>query len=445
MEETAAENRTEEQVVEKKEEWHHVVTVENLGELKRKVKIVYDSVGVKMAFDKACDYIGKNVQIKGFRKGKAPKALIQTYCHDKITEISSELLAKEGYLHACYEQKIMALSEPKFENKEFKVDGTFECDAFVEVRPEIKPFGYAGLNLKRPNADAQHMFEHSLEDARMQHASEVNRDEVWPGRTAIVDFVARIDGNEISSGKDHHFLIQSGQAPPFGENLSGMKVGETKTFEMPAPPNTEHAGKNTMIDVTVTGITERVLPTDEELAERTKAPSYDELVNMLKKKAELDAMQKGRQILEEEAIDRLLEMHQFDVPPAWVEEEEKYFMVQLGVTNTESEEIKQYVHNMAERNVRRSFMLEAIYEAEPSLKVTKEEFDATIEAEAERAKVSRLVLQNDLKEKGMLDGVIAMIKHKKVMDFVIGQANIVADNGTEEIPQSCEIPENPLG
>jgi len=434
-----------EQVVEKKEEWHHVVTVENLGGLKRKIRVVYDTTGVRMGFVKACEYIGSNVQIPGFRKGKAPKALVQTHYREKISEVASEMLAREGFLHACFEQKIMVLGEPKIENSEFGVDGTFGCDVFVEVKPDIKPFGYAGLNLKKPKTDVRHILERSIEGARAQHTSETSCDEVQANRTATVDFVARIEGNEISRGNDQQFLIQAGQSAPFGENLFGVKVGETRVFELSAPPDTEHAGKNTLVEVTVTGVTEKVLPTNEELAERMQAPSYDELVSVLERQAELDATQNGRQILEEEVVDKLLEMHQFDVPPVWVEEEEKYFMKRLGVVNDTNDEISKYIHNMAERNVRRSFVLEAIYEAEPTLKVTKEEFDATIEVEAERAKVSRLVLQDDLKRKGMLDGVVAMIKHKKVMDFIIGQANIVADDGAEGVSQNCDIPENPLG
>lgn len=445
MEETAVKEQAE-QIVEKKEEWHHVVTVEDLGGLKRKIKIVYDTTGVKMAFDKACDLIGAHVQISGFRKGKAPKPLVQAHFREKIKEYAGELLAKEGYLHACFEQKFMALGEPKFENKEFGVDGTFGCDAVIEIRPEIKPSGYVGLQLKKPKADAGQLFNRNLDAAREQHASEKACDDVQPGRTATVSFVARVEGKEISSGKDHQFLIQNGQAAPFGENLCGMKVGETGFFELTAPEGTEQAGQITSVEVTVTGITEKVPPTDTELAERTQAPSYEALIDALKKKAELDAMQQARQILEEEAIDRLLEMHQFDVPPGWVEEEEKYFMAQLGMSAVPDESIKGQIHNMAERNVRRSFMLEAIYEAEPNLRVTKEEFDATIEAEAERQQVSRLLLLDDLKKRNMIDGVVAMIKHKKVMDLVIGQANLVAEDGTEAGSQECcEIPENPLG
>lgn len=444
MEKIVEESGTEERPVEKKIEWHHVVTMENLGGLNRKIVVAYDTVGVKMGFDKACALIGQHVQIKGFRKGKAPKALIQTHLRDRVADVAGELLAREGYMHACFEQKIMALGEPKIENKKFDVDGTFRCEVFVEIRPEIKPFGYAGLNLKDPKVDAEHLFEHALADARNQHASEMDCDEIQADCTAIVDFVASIDGKEISSGKDQHFLIQAGQSAPFGENLFGMKVGETQVCELPAPEETEYVGKVTTVQVTLTGITKKVLPTDSELAERTQAPSYDDLVQMLKKKAELDAMQKARQILEEEVVDKLLEMHQFDAPLKWVEEEEKYFMKQLGMGNAADDKIKEHIHKMAERNVRRSFILEAIYEAEPALMVTKEEFDATIEAEAESAKVSRFVLLDDLKKNGMLDGVLAMIKHKKVMDFIIGQANM-GENGLEGVSQCCDIPENPLG
>jgi trigger factor len=422
-----AEEIVTENLVEKKEEWHHVATMEDLGGLKRKIKVVYDTIGVKMALEKSCDLVGKNVQIKGFRKGKAPKTLIQTYCQEKISEIAASMLAQEGFLHASYEQKLVALSEPKFESKDFKIDGTFECDILVEVRPEIKPFGYAGLNLKKPDLDVEQMFERLLEETKAQHVSEVCCEEVQNNRTAVVDFIAHVDGNEISSGKDHSFLIQSGQNPPFGENLFGMKIGETKLFALPGPEGTEYAGKNTMVGVTIKGVTEKTLPNNEELAERTQAPSYNDLINVLRQKAEINAMQKERQIIEEEIVDKLTEMHQFDVPQDWVEGEEKYFAGQLGVDVNTNEEIKKYVHSMAERNVRRSFILDAIYEAEPNLKVTKEEFDTVIAEEAEKQKISRLVLQADLKKKGMLDNVFALIKHQKIMNFIIGQANIIDD------------------
>ena len=66
------------------QQWHHVVTVEELGGLKRKVGVTYDAVAVKMAFDKASEGVSKKVMINGFRRGKAPRGLVERFCAKEI-------------------------------------------------------------------------------------------------------------------------------------------------------------------------------------------------------------------------------------------------------------------------------------------------------------------------------------------------------------------------
>jgi trigger factor len=422
--------------LEKKEEWHHVVSVEDLGNLKKKIKISYDVDGVKMALEKASDIVREKAQVKGFRKGKAPKSLVQNHFYKEIENHAGSLLAQEGFLHACYEKKVQTLTEPKVENIEFNIDGTFSCDILVEVRPEITPIGYVGLKLKKSKINKEEMFNRFLDDFRKKHATEKPGEEVCDGSSIKVDFSVMSEGKETTSGKDNSFNITKGQEPPFGENLFGMKVGETKVVQTKVQGE-DKKEKDSEVTITLKSVINKVLPTDEELVEKAKAPSYEELIKSIKNHVEFESAQKERQAYEELIMDKLIELHSFDVPDRWVEEEEKYFMKRFGFSTEPNLEFKDYINKMAVRNVKRTFILEAIYDVEPDLKLTGEEFEALLEMEAKQTGVSTLTLKENLKKKKMLETVMTMARHGKVVDYIINNAQFEE----EQIPQA-EVIEN---
>jgi trigger factor len=433
---------------EKKEEWHHVVTMEDLGELSRKLHVVYDTTAVGMALDKSCEIVGKKVQLKGFRKGKAPKPLVEMYYREEIEKSASSLLTQEGFLHACYEQKIQPLGEPKIESAEFHIDGTFTCDIILEVKPTIEATGYIGLQLTKPKINRDEILNKMLEDAKNEHMMEVPTEEVKAGCVVSLDFnVGTVSGEHVSEGKDHHFMINSGQEPPFGENLIGKKAGDSFIENVILPEQIEkYGGESALVNATIKSVFERVLPNDQEFVEAMKAPSYDELMEAFSKHAEQEATKREMQTLEENVITKLLELHSFSIPAGWANDEEKYLISQFGLSGDIDETIKQHIQQMAERNVRRTFILEAVYDAEPSLRVTKEEFEAWLEQEAAKKQVSSLVLKKDLQDQKMLDGVFGLVKHRKVLNFIISQARITTEGDMPKVvEQSYEMPENPLG
>lgn len=440
MEETASND--------KKEEWHHVVTMEDLGDLKRKLHVVYDTTAVGMALDKSCELVGKRVQIKGFRRGKAPKPLVENYCREEIEKSASSLLTQEGFLHACFEQKIQPLGEPSMEGAEFHIDGTFSCDIILEVKPTIEVTGYVGIQLTKPKVDREEIRNRLIEEARTEHAVEVPLEEVTVGSIVALDFsVLGKDGEQISKEEDHHFMINKGQEPPFGENLVGKKIGDNFVESITLPEDMEsHGGESADVHVTIKAAFERVPPNDEELVKSMQAPSNEKLMEAFSTRSEYEATTREMQALEEGVITKLLELHSFDVPSGWVSDEEKYLTNQLGLRGDIDSSIQQHIHKMAERNVRRTFILEAIYDSEPSLKVTKEEFESWLEKEAAHKQISPLVLKKDLQEQNMLDGVLGLVKHRKVMDFIIKQAQITTEGEESQIvSESYEIPEDPLG
>lgn len=422
-----------EEIKREEQEWHHIISMEDLGGLNRKLNIFYDNVGVKMALDKATDIVVKQAQVKGYRKGKAPKKLVEQYYYEAIENTAKDLLAQEGFLNACFEQKISPLSEPKLENPEFKVDGTFSCDIILEIRPQINLSNYIGLPLqKKPNPDMKHLFEHKLEDIREEHKKMEIREKVKDNYVVLVDYWVLVEGKEITSGKDQRFLIKTDQEPPFGNNLIDRNMGEIVSSTIVLPERHEqYGGKQADIKIELKLVEEKILPTNEELVEKMKAPSFEALISLIQKDVEQEVNRFQKAYLEEQAIDKLIELHPFETPTKWVEDEEKFLISQLNLSNID-EETKKYVNTMAVKNVKRTFLIDEIYNAEKDLAIRKEEYDELIKREAERLDMSTLALEQELKTKKLIDGVIANIKQNKVMNFLLSQAIITEEKIEEE-------------
>jgi len=436
-----------EDIREEVQEWHHVATVEELEGLNRKIHITFDTDAVKMAFDKAAASVSKKTSIKGFRRGRAPKALVETYCKEDIEKAASSMLSQEGYLHACYENKFHALNEPKVDDAEFHIDGTFSCDITLEIKPSIAPTGYVGLQLEKETVDRDQIIEAYVTDAKRQHVTEVEADIVALESIVSVTFSVQVGEEVISSGDDHKFEIRAGQEPPFGENLVGRKAGDSLIEKITLPEQLkEHAGVEADVHVAINSIITVTDPTDEEFVERMQAPSLEDLMKVFKERAEQEASKKEQESLKEIIVDKLLDLHAFEVPLSWVDDEEKYMLAQLNMESPDAQ-ILEHIKKMAVRNVKRTFILDAVYDAEPGIRVTQEEFDGLLEKEAELKGVSKLILQKKLREEGMLDAVFGILKHKKVMDMILSQAHITikGEEVSVEADDTYEIPENPLG
>lgn len=436
MEEQARKDETEQQ------QWHHVVTVEDLGGLKRKVGVTYDTEAVKMAFDKAGQEVGKRVMINGFRRGKAPAALVARFCAKEIEAAASSMLAQEGYLHAVYEHKLAALNEPKVENPKFNTDGTFSCEILVEVRPAIAPTGYIGLKLSKPPIDTAKTMDGMMSELRSRFATFEEKERVLPGMTVVVDYSLVVDGKDTMAHQGVPFTVsEAGTLPLGGVQVAGLGVDGSATARMTLPPDfKEHGGKEAEVRVQVRKILESVPPTDEELAVRNGLASATDLARNVQQHANVEIGRQVRQVLEEQAVDLLLSSHQFEVPEDWTERESQYLVKQLGITSDMDDKTREAVRQLAERNVRRSFMLDAIYDSEPTLRVKGEEVEAVLDQEAAKQGVPKTQLRRMLLKQGMMDSVVELVKGRKIMDFLISNAEISTAGGETAAPQGAEAP-----
>ena len=261
----------------------------------------------------------------------------------------------------------------------------------------------------------------------------------------LVDFSAfDKSSNEISSGKDQKFAINPGMKEPFGENLIGLKIGDVCVCDTVLPEGyPERAGEAITVNINLKSVFKMEAPTNEDLMALLNFNSIEDFDKAVEYAANTEMNKKEREIIEENVVDRLLEMNEFDIPEEWVEEEKNYFFKQIGIDKPD-DQLLEYAVGMAKRNVRRTFVLDAVYDAEQHLRITNEEIESVIKMEAERRGVSTLVMKDEMKKGKMLDALIGAVRNRKVMDFILSQAQFIAEQPMH-VDCSCDIPENPLG
>jgi len=428
-------------------QFHHIITIDELGDLKKKINVVYDKDGVAFAMDQATDYIAKNAKVKGFRKGKAPKELIKKPYQKNIKVLLEDILKQKGYLHACNEHKLFVLKQPEFSEGSFDVDGSYKFSVVVEVKPNINPTGYIGLTLEKPESNKEEVIKNQLNALKYQYLSYENISEIEDDSIVKLSCKISVDDEVINDVKDHSLVVTSNHEPPFGPNLFGHKVGEEVKEKIVLPESyKENAGKEADVLISVNEVQRKILPSDEDLIKLTGFESREKLDEAISNLADRQILSNEKAALEEQIINKLLELHDFVAPENWVEDEIKFLSQSLQVESMEDEHYK-VLQEMAERNVKRTFMLEAIYDEEPSLRLTQKEVDEACKSVSEEKGMDLETFKKKLQESKQVDAFIAYVKHNKIINMILSNANIVEKNEVNEdnsLVSVEEVPEAPF-
>ena len=230
-------------------------TITTTSGLERKIEIVIPHTRVAGEVQRRLREIARTANLKGFRPGKAPFAVIQRqYASQVQGETVSELI-RESYSEAISTQNLRPASDPRIEPLSVDEGSDLRFSAIVEVLPEVG------------ESDIDAMIE-SMRRQRVEYSA-VERASI-SGDRVIVDFVGRLEGVAFAggSGTDTPFVLGAGRAiPEFEAALLGMSAGETKTAPVNFPDNygaTELAGKLAEFELTVKTVEQEVLPVVDE-------------------------------------------------------------------------------------------------------------------------------------------------------------------------------------
>ena len=404
--------------------------------------------GVNKAYMKA----RKNIMIPGFRKGKAPRKMIESmYGAHVFYEDGLEEIFPQIYDFAIAGQDFKAIGRPTLKDMQISDDNIVTLTLTTEVYPEVTLGQYKGLEVEKAKAevsDAQVQAELDRMAENVASTETVDRP-AQMGDTVNIDFEGFDSGVPFDGGKgeNHDLKLGSGSfVPGFEEQLVGMSAGEEKDIDITFPEDyhKDLAGKAVVFHVKVNKVTVTMVPEqDDEFAKDVSSfETLEELKADIRAKAIAEQEKQIQSAFETAAVEKAAENTTVDMPEALVEREldsqmdrfayqlqmsgysmEQYAKMMGGDVNT----MRKAFRPTAEKQAKVSVTLEKIVEVE-GITVSDEEIAAEIDSLAaqyqmEASKVQELVPADELTES---------LKTRKATKIIVDSAVAVAPKAAEK-------------
>jgi trigger factor len=421
-------------------------SVEEISSIKKKISVEIPEDQIAKEVDSFYRDLGKKAKIKGFRPGKVPRNILERYFKDYVKAEIVQKLIQDTYPQALSEKDLQPVSPPTIDPGEFELGKPFQYSVVVEVKPDIKLEGYAGLKIEGKKEEVKdEEIEERLKALQNLHANLKTISDARPiqaGDYVIIDYEASLDGKPLEGGKAIDFTVEVGSGqfiPAFEEKLIGVKPEGESDIEVSFPEDYGYqkwAGKTISFHVKIKEIKEKILPSlDDEFAKDLgDYSSFEELKTKLRGEIEKEKELALERQLKDQMVDQLLAANPFEVPESLVEEQTKALisdtklrlsaqgleLKNLGITE---EKLQGDYKTMAEKQVRTFLILEKIAGQE-GISVTDEEADDRLREISERMHQKFDVVKRYYEKNGLLPEVKTGIIRDKTLNLLLEKANL---------------------
>ena len=381
-------------------------TVEKIASNKVKLSFDIDSAKFDEAMGKAYLKVRNQVTIPGFRKGKAPRKMIENmYGEGVFYDEAFELIFDEVYGPAVDENKIEVVDRPEIEIQEIGAGKNLKFTCEVFVKPDVTLGEYKGVSVKKETTVVSDVeVDARVEEERNKQATEIQVEDraVIEGDTVNLDYAGTVDGVAFAGGtaQDQTLKIGSGSfIPGFEEQMIGMNIGEEKDLQVTFPEKyhaEELAGKAAVFHVKVNSITETQLPAlDDDFAKDiSEFDTLEEYKADIRAKLEAQAAERDNNNFTNAVIEKVLENATVEIPEAMIERQIDSMMRDfeyrlmgnglklddfLKYTGSDMKAFRENYRGQAEKSVKAHLVLEAIEKAE-AIDATQEQIDKQLEA-----------------------------------------------------------------
>jgi trigger factor len=423
-------------------------TVSQEGPTKVRVSVEASPEELAPAVDRAIRKLANEVKIPGFRKGKAPRQVIEARVGaDQIREATIQEAVPALFREAMASSDVKPLTLPDIEVTSYDEAEGLKFDAVIEVRPDINLPDFSTISVERPSAEVTEAeLDEQLERLRERFATleTVAR----PGRRgdyALIDLKGYVNDTQVdqASATDLLYEIGSGRfVPELDQELDGTRQGDILKFNATLPPTYpgEFAGKEISFQVLVKEIRQKNLPPlDDEFAKT--ASEFDTLEEL---KADLRSkMSEVKRItsdaeLRNRVLENVVKETGVVVPDALANEEMSYRLARfadqlrgagisiqqyLESTGQSEEDIESDLRAQADRNVSAQLILEEIGKRE-GLSASDDEVAEELAQHAKSLGKEPAELRAQLESGGRLGALAADIIRRKALDLIVEKADI---------------------
>lgn len=424
------------------------VTVERV-ENEATLKITAPAAEVNAGYKKAVQKIADQANIPGFRKGKAPRAIIEMhYGKEAVKQEAFEIVANKAYSEALDQEKLIPVSDPKVEESTFEEGKDMELTIKVTLKPEPELGEYKGLHVDKKEVEVtDEQVDAQIKDMMGRDAKMVVAEEgavIEKGDFAIIDFAGTVDGEPFSGGEGKGYPLEVGSnsfIPGFEDQLVGLSKGDSTDVEVTFPEDyfvKDLAGKEAIFKVNIQDVKRKELPelNDEYVASKTDFKTVEELRANYKERMQKAAEANAKAEYEHELIDLAVANAKFSVPEIMIEDKISQMVEEMKMslesckmsldmymqyTGLDMAKIRENQRPVAEENVKTDLVLDAIAKAE-DIQVDMADVDAEIAAISAQHGASPEEVKKIIKGNGTMGLLLANILRRKAAHVVIDSA-----------------------
>lgn len=424
------------------------VTVERV-ENEATLKITAPAAEVNAGYKKAVQKIADQANIPGFRKGKAPRAIIEMhYGKEAVKQEAFEIVANKAYSEALDQEKLIPVSDPKVEESTFEEGKDMELTIKVTLKPEPELGEYKGLHVEKKEVEVtDEQVDAQIKGMMGRDAKMVVAEEgavIEKGDFAIIDFAGTVDGEPFSGGEGKGYPLEVGSnsfIPGFEDQLVGLSKGDSTDVEVTFPEDyfvKDLAGKEAIFKVNIQDVKRKELPelNDEYVASKTDFKTVEELRANYKERMQKAAEANAKAEYEHELIDLAVANAKFSVPEIMIEDKISQMVEEMKMslesrkmsldmymqyTGLDMAKIRENQRPVAEENVKTDLVLDAIAKAE-DIQVDMADVDAEIAAISAQHGASPEEVKKIIKGNGTMGLLLANILRRKAAHVVIDSA-----------------------
>ena len=368
------------------------------------IKIQLPAAEVNKGFAKAVQKIAGQVNIPGFRKGKAPRNILEMRVgKEAIKQEAFEIIANDCFRKAMADEKLIPVSDPSVKESTFEENADMELVLTITVKPEPKLGEYKGLKVEKKEAVVtDEQVDEAVEELRKRGSKMVVAPDavIMKGDFAIIDFAGTVDGEPFSGGEGKGYPLEVGSGsfiPGFEDQLVGLKAGDSTDVNVTFPEEyfvKELAGKEAIFKVNVQDVKRKELPelTDEFVAANSQCKTVEELKADYKEKMQKHAEEQAEADYERALVQAAVANAEFEVPEIMVDDRISQMIEELKMnlenrrmnldaylkyTGMDMEKLRENYKATALENVKTDLVLDAIAKAE-NIQVGMEDIDAEL-------------------------------------------------------------------
>ncbi len=438
------------------------VSVEKLPGSEARVEFDFSWDEVEKASDKAFRKLVNQVDIHGFRRGKAPRSLVERKLgKEYIYQEGLDELMTEAYREALKEHELTPLSQPEMDAPVFEIGKPYHFSLTVPIVTPVELSDYRSLHFDREEATI------TSEEVEQEIETLRNRQAIWEvverpaqlGDRVTMDLKLTIEGESVSDLKDNPFELTDdryGLYSGMDPHIVGMQAGESKEFTTTIPEdysNEKLAGKEAQYSTTLHKVEFKELPElDDAFAIQASNDEYQTMEDLRKAVGDNLLENKQRTIndaLREKVMNTIIEQSQFTIHPVMIQDEAEEMMHQfshmleqqrmsmdqyLMLVKKSREEYLKELEPDAEKRVKRQLVLDEVIKKE-EISVSPEEIESLFRAYAQLG-------QNLPQTEGQIRAVAQSLIREKALSRLV-ELTTESEATTDEEEASVETPAEP--